>query len=140
MMYLFEASTLVWLKLSKNPKPPSFFGVQTLPQLSHTILVFSLVCPHQNFWTMLVISSHKVFGNLKTLIVYVGIACATALIRNSFPAYESIFSFHHANLLSNLSFRFRKVLHLDLPTKDDNPKYVSCCLITLAPKWNFISS
>ena len=40
MMYLFEASTLVWLKLSQKPKPPSFFGVQTLPQLSHAILVF----------------------------------------------------------------------------------------------------
>ena len=125
----------------RKPKPPSAFGVQTLSQLSHGILVFSLVYPHQNFWTMLVISLHKVFDNLKTLIVYVSIACATALIRISFPTYESnFFSFHPTNLLSNLSFRFQKVLHLDSPTKDGNLKYVSCCLITSIPKWNFISS
>ena len=58
---------------SQKPKPSSSFGVQTLSQLSHAILVFPSICPYQKFRTMLVISSHKVFGILKTLIVYMGI-------------------------------------------------------------------
>ena len=40
------------------------------------------------------IESHRDFGSMKRLIVYVGMACATVLINISLPALEINFSFH----------------------------------------------
>ena len=59
---------------SRKPKPSSIFGVQILSQLIHAVLFFPLFYPHQNWRTILVISSHNEFGSRNTLIVYVRIA------------------------------------------------------------------
>ena len=91
-------------------------------------------------WTMLVISSQSVSGSLKILMVYVGMTCATALMRISLPTYESIFSFHLDNLSSSLSFSAQKVFFFDLSTKEGRPRYVSCCYINIALIRSFISS
>ena len=122
-----------------KPESPPIFGTQTLSQLIHAILFLPLDWPHQKAWTMLVISSQRLSGSLKTLIVYAGMACATALMRISLLACENTFSFHPNSLLSNLSFNARKVF-FDLSTKEGRPRYVSCCFITSAPKHSFISA
>ena len=59
---------------SPKPKPPFFLGRHIYSQLSQAILFLSFIWPHQNLRTILVISSQRVLGNLKTPIVYVGIA------------------------------------------------------------------
>ena len=89
---------------------------------------------------MLVNSSHSASGNLKQLIVYEGIACATALISTSLPALDNIFSFQPVNFLQSFSFISLKVFLFFLPTSKGNPKYFSCCFITWAPNLRFISS
>jgi len=49
------------------------------------------------------ISLHKRFGSLNQFIVKVGIACRTALINTSQPAYERSFSFQPWILCQTLS-------------------------------------
>ena len=88
---------------SRKSKPPSSFGRHILSQLNQVILFFSFVYPHQNLRTILVISSQRALESLKALIVYDGNACATVLIKISFPALDKNFSFHRESLLSNLS-------------------------------------
>ena len=85
---------------------------------------------HQKFLITLVISSQRELEILKQLIVYVGIAWATAFIRNSFPAVDNSFSFQPANLLASFVLTSLKVFFLFLPTEDGRPKYFSCCRIT----------
>ena len=76
---------------------------------------------------------HMEFGNLKRLIEYVGIACATVWISISRPAFEMIFSFHPLTLLVIFSSRYLKVLTFNLPLAIGNPRYLSQSVITLAP-------
>ena len=115
------------------------FGSHNFSQLNQAIFFSFAFCPHQKFLTMLVSSSHKASGNLKQLMVYVGIAWATALISTSLPALDSIFSFQPASFLRSFSLISLKVFLLFLPTNDGKPKYFSCYLITWAPNLCFIS-
>lgn len=144
---MFVRTILVWPIVlnwrafkSRNPNPPSSFGRHILPQLNQIILFFTFACPHQNLHTMAVISSQRVFGNLKMLMIYVGTTWATVLMSISFLACESSFSFQLESLLFSLSMNCWKVLHLFFPTKDGRPKYFSCCWMTSAPNLFLISS
>lgn len=67
------------------------------------------------------------------LIEYVGIACASVLIRISHLAFEMNFSFHPITFLVIFSCKFLKVLTFDLPLAIGRPRYLSQCVITLAP-------
>ena len=78
---------------SLKPIPPSFFGRHSVPQLIQWIFRCSPLYPHQNFLIKDSMSCTKHFGSLKEDIVYVGIACITALIKTSCPAWDSSFSF-----------------------------------------------
>ena len=78
---------------SLKPIPPSFFGRQSFSQLIQWIFHCSPLYPHQNFLIRDSMSCTKHFGSLKQDIVYVGIACITALIKTSHPSWESSFSF-----------------------------------------------
>jgi hypothetical protein len=52
----------------------------------------------------MIISSHSMAGNLNTPITYVGIACATNLIKTSFTPDDMNLSTQLVNLLANHSF------------------------------------
>ena len=112
---------LKWCK-SLNPIPSSSFGLVSLSQLSQWIFLSFLTYPYQNRAHMDWSSSHNLIGNWKTLILYVGIDCATALIRISFPACDKIFPFHPCSFFHTLSLRKEKVCYLLCPTKVGNPK------------------
>ena len=108
-----------------NPIPPQAFGAQSFSQLIHAIFHSSLHCPHQKFLIILVISSQRESGILKQLIVYIGIAWATAFIRTSFTALNNRFSFQPTNFLASFVLTSLKVFFLFLPTKDGRPRYFS---------------
>jgi hypothetical protein len=113
--------------ISRKPIPPLSFCRPICPQfIQATFLSFSL-CPHQKRDIIELISLHRVFGNWNTLIVYVGIACITALRRISFPAWERNFSFHPLIRSQIFPFMSVKVLTLDFPTKAGRPRYFSYC-------------
>ena len=80
---LAKRATLKALK-SLKPMPPSIFGSYSLSHFIHAIFCSLPFCPYQKFRTMLVMSSHRFFGNRKQLMVCVGTACAIAFISISF--------------------------------------------------------
>ena len=65
-------------------------------------------------------------------MVYVGIVCATTLIKISLLALDKSFSFQPTSLFANFSFKSKKVLRLDLPNKEGSPRYFSRWHITFA--------
>ena len=79
-------------------------------------------------------SCTKHFGNLKQDIVYVGIACMTALIKTSRPAWDSNFSFQLFNFFQIRSFIELKDFFLFRRTKAGKPKYFSYCCSDGTPK------
>lgn len=68
-----------------------FFILYSNDVLSLLVLLFSF-CPPQNIVMIEFLSSHRLTGNFKQLIVQFGIACATAFIRISLPALDKSFS------------------------------------------------
>lgn len=68
---------------------------------------------------------HNPPGNLKQDIEKVGTACATALIRTSFPPVERVFSIQPRTLFHNRSFKYLKAPLLDRPTSEGIPRYFS---------------
>ena len=106
---------------SPKPNPPSSFSAHILSQLSHAILFLPSFWPHQNLWIIPANSSHRESGSLKTLIVYVGMACATALMRTSLLAWDNSFSFQPESLLSSFSFKALKVCFLICPLRMVGP-------------------
>lgn len=90
-----NAKLKAWMSL--NPIPPFAFGEHNIFQFIQCIFFALFICPHQYLAMVEFIVSHKVFGILKMLMEYVGIACATVLIRISLPAFEINFFFpsHH---------------------------------------------
>ena len=67
--------------------PPSTFGLQSLSQEIQRIFLSLFFCPHQNLLTMDPRYLHSDSGNLKQLIVYVGVAWVTALMSVSLLAF-----------------------------------------------------
>ena len=117
---------------SWNPIPHSFV-VHSFFQLIQWILCSSCFWPHQYLVRREFILLHMEFGNLKRLMEYVGIACATVWISISRPVFEMNFSFHPLTLLVIFSCSYLKVLTFDLPLAIGNPRYLSQSVITLAP-------
>ena len=89
-----------------KPMPPQAFCLHIAFQLTQHILVSCYLWPHQKFLIMLSISSHKLWGRRKQPIVYVGIACATALMRISFPPIDNSLPFQLASLCPIFFFFF----------------------------------
>ena len=120
--------------------PPYAFEIHIFFQ--PTQLIFASFCfwPHQKFHIILSKSSHKLCGSWKQLIVYVGIAWVTALMRISFPPIERSLPFQPANFCPILSFKMEKTGVLDLPMKDGSPKYLVCFECCIGPKMLKISS
>ena len=108
-----------------NPIPPSSFAVQSLSHFNQWIFLLSVFCPHQYWAIRLFTSSHHVLGRRKQFIMYVGIACATAFIRISLPAFERNFSFHPWRRCTILSFMPLKIDLFDLPMRAGRPRYLS---------------
>ena len=130
------------LKFLRSLKPilPLLFYLHIILQFTQCIFLLSELLPHQNFRIMASISWQSLFGSLKQLIAKAGIACVTALIRISFPAWESSFSFHPFSLLHTLSFIWEKLIILFCPTKEGSPKYFSYCFMTGTPSISLIST
>ena len=80
--------------ISRKPIPPFFFGSHNLFQFILCTFFSSLICPHQYFAIIELISLQRFFGSLKRLIEYVDMTCAMDLMRTSLPAFEMVFSFH----------------------------------------------
>ena len=96
-------------------------GGQTLSALysadprKDSAFFFSLSCwAHQNLQIVVLISSQRLFVRTKHDIAYLGIACATALMRISLLAFHNSFSFHPWILFQTLSFKYAKVCFFDL--------------------------
>ena len=107
-----------------KPIPPLSLDLHNFLQLTQSILDSWPRWPHQNLLIMLSISSHKPLGSWKQLIVYVGIAQATALIKISLPPIERIFSFHPDSFLPTHSLISANTSILDLPMIEGRPRYL----------------
>lgn len=117
----------------KVTKAHSLFCVQSFFQFIQWIFLSSFVCPHQYFASKELMLSHVDLGNLKMLMAYVRIACATVLIRISRPAFEINFSFHPMTHFVTFSCRSLKVVTFDFPLAIGKPRYFSLCVIILPP-------
>ena len=107
---------------SLNPSPPSAFLWHIFSHETQAIFHSFSFCPHQKFLTMEFSSWHKESGILKQVIVYVGVAWATALMSTSLPAFESNLPFHPAIFLLTWSFIWLKAFLFPLPTSDGSPR------------------
>ena len=117
-----------------KPIPPLNLDLHNFLQLTQAILDSWPRWPHQNLLIIPSISSHKPFGNWKQLMVYVGIAWATAFIRISLPPMERFFSFHPDNFLPTLSLISANTSFLDLPMIEGRPRYLLCRESYIGPK------
>ena len=120
--------------MSRKPIPPFFFVVHSFFQFIQCIFLSFFVFPHQYLAIVELIESHRDFGSLKRLIVYVGMAYATVLINISLPALEINFSFHPMTRFVICSCISLKVVTLDFPHAIGRPSYFSQSVIILAPK------
>ena len=123
-----------------NPIPLLAFCLHIVFQLTQHIFVSYCLWPHQKFFIILSISSHRLWGRRKHPIVYVGIAWATTFIRISLPPIERSLPFHLANFCPILSLRIKKTCFFDLPMKDGRPKYLVCLESCIRPRVSKISS
>ena len=123
---------------SGKPIPLSFLLVHSFFQLIQWIFLSSLFFPHQYLASKELMVSHMDLGSLKRLMAYVGISCATVLIRTSWPTFDINFSFHPITCLVIFSCKSLKVLTFDLPLVIGRPRYLSLFVIILAPNWCWI--
>jgi hypothetical protein len=72
--------------------PLEALGEHIVSQGTQLVLRFPSLHPHQKLWSIALIARHVPLGNLKHDMEKVGIAIATALIKNSFPPIERISS------------------------------------------------
>jgi hypothetical protein len=93
----------------------------------------SSLWPHQNLDIKELISLHRVFGSWKTLIVYVGIACITALSNTSLPAWDKKVSFHPCMRSQILPLIPIKAIDRDWPIIAGRPRYLSKFEVMLTP-------
>ena len=119
---------------SLNLMPPISLDLHNLSQEIEEIFRSSNFCPHQNLLIIELSSLQSESGNLKQLMVYVGVAWATALMRTSLPAEDNNFPFQPAIFWPSWSLILLKAFFFLWPIKDGRPRYLSCCLMTWAPK------
>ena len=72
-------------------------------------------------------------------MVNVAIACITAFIKTSFPAFDSSLSLHPLSFLAIRSLSSLKAFSFDLPIKAGKPKYYSYWVRTCTPHISLIS-
>ena len=89
--------------MSLKPNPPFPFSSQSFSHFTQCTFLLVPSYPHQNFLIGVSNSLINPLGSLKQLIVYVGMAWMTDLIKISLPAWERSFSFHPCNFLHTLS-------------------------------------
>src|SRR4051812_37981079 len=111
--------------MSRNPSPPKCFGWVIESQETHAGFLLPLLLPHQNCRISDVMLSHKPRGSLKQDIENTGMACATDLMRISFPAYDKSFSNQPFTLPHTLSRRYQNIPFLLLPTSVGILRYLS---------------
>jgi hypothetical protein len=98
-------ANIAWLNSFRSRKlmPPIFFDSNNLYQAIQCTFLCSEFFPHQKYRVNCMSSSHSVAGSLKTLIVYVGIAWATALIITSLAIEDMFLSAQLLNLFTSFS-------------------------------------
>lgn len=101
-----------WLKalISLNPMPPMDFGNIILSHATHAIFLLPASTPHQYCLMSRVNSSQTDMGNLNTLIMYVGIAYATAFIKISLLAIDMYFSLQSTSLFASFASKGCNIL------------------------------
>ena len=109
-----------------NPMPLVSLDLQRFFQLTHAIFYSCSLYPHQNLLIMPSISSQSPLGRRKQLIVYVGMAWATAFLRISLPPIDNIFSFHPDIFFCNFLLHFNKNLFFGLPNDGRQSKVMLC--------------
>jgi len=122
------------LHRSLKPIPPFNFDLHKISHFFQCILRLSPRYPHQNFRIIISISLQRPTGKRKQFMAKVGIAYATALMRTSFPACDSNFSFHPWIFPHTLSFIKFKLALLFCPTIAGRPKYFSYSFILGTPR------
>lgn len=116
-----------WLNISRSqkPSPPS--------KLWHTQLSTTF---YQNQAIKRLQSTTNILGSLKQPIIYVGIACVTALIMTSHPSEERKWSFHLWRTCQIWSLTKAKVLCFPLCNFTSKPKYFTWCSTSITyKKW-----
>ena len=89
---------------------------------------------------MLSRSSHRLCGSRKQLMVQVGIAWVTTLIRISLPPIERILPFQTASFCPICYLRIKKTYFFYLPMKDGSPRYLVCLDSFIGPNMEKIAS
>ena len=123
-----------------NPMPTVSLDLQRFFQLTHAIFYSCSLCPHQNLLIMPSISSQSPLGRRKQLIVYVGMAWATAFLRISLPPIDNIFSFHPDIFFCNFLLHFNKNLFFGLPNDGRQSKVMLCFESCVGPMISSISA
>ena len=116
-----------------NPMPPVSLDLQRFFQLTHAIFYSCSLYPYQNLLIMPSISSQSPLGRRKQLIVYVGMAWATAFLRISLPPIDNIFSFHPDIVFAIFSFTSTKTSSLDFPMMEGSPRLCYALNLALDP-------
>ena len=102
-------------------------------QLTKAILFSCCLCPHQNLLISPSISSQSPLGSWQQLMLYVGMAWATAFIRTSLPPMDKSFSFHLDSFFGTLSFISAKTSFFDFAMIKGRPRYFSCLVSCIGP-------
>lgn len=111
-----------------------------LPDMNTSSVTYT---PPRALHNNLISSLHNVFGSLNTLIMYVGVACAMALMRISLPALDRSLPFHPVIFLPTWFLMRLNAFLLPLPTIGGSPRYFSWCWMISTPNfcltWNWTS-
>jgi hypothetical protein len=140
-------ANLVWqgglsLKLQDlwSPSPLLLFERPICDQLIHFTSLAAALFPHQKRFIKEFNCFNSVFGSLKMLMLYIGIACTTGFKSTSFPAWEMNFSFHPSSFLWTIFKIPAKVWVLEWPTRVGSPKYLSKEVVAWIPTEELMKS
>ena len=86
------SSARLKISMSRKPMPPMYFGLAISSHATQHVFLLPSLLPHQKLRSRLSMCWHSPRGSLKHDIEKVGIACATDLIRTSFPPDERVCS------------------------------------------------
>ena len=111
--------------MSRKLIHPINLGLDMVFHDTHVVFLSPLLHPHQNFLRSLFICSQRPRGSLKHDMEYVGIACATDLIKTSLPPKNKHFCIQHWTCFQILSFKYLEHPSFALPTSVGRPKYLS---------------
>lgn len=113
------------ISISLKPNPPICFGFVISSHATQHVFLLPSMLPHQKLRKRPSMCWHNPLGSRKHTMEYVGIACATALIKTSFPPDERDCSIHPWTLFQTLSLRYLNASFHEFPTSVGIPKYFS---------------